>query len=260
MLEVEAAGLQTLVVDGGRPGWAHLGVPRSGALDPSSLAHANSLLGNPSDAAGLECLLRGPVLAGPHELAAVGPGVQRRAHGRLDLTALPGGLLRVWVAVAGGLRTPLTLGSRSADLLGGLGPAPLRAGDQLPVGAAEPYDADPPPPPAALEDTALPLLPGPDALALAPGPWTVTASSDRTALRLDGPAEPHDLPGRTRGLVPGAVQVPPDGRPVVFLAGHPATGGYPIAGVVPAARLAHLAQLRPGATLRLREPGDPWAP
>jgi len=248
VLTVEHPGLQTLVVDAGRAGWAHLGVPRSGALDLASLARANALVGNPPHAAGLECLLRGPVLSGPHVLAAAAPAYETTAHGQLDLTRLP--CLRVWVAVAGGLAVAPVLGSRSADLLGGLGPAPLRAGDTLAVGVdlRAPYDAPAP----TRSIGALPLLPGPDDLPLHPGPWTVTPRSDRTALRLEGPARPHDLPGRTRGLVPGVVQLPPDGRPVVFLAGHPATGGYPIVGVVPAAHLPTLAQLRPGAQLEFR--------
>lgn len=252
LLTVVRPGLQTLVVDAGRPGLAHLGVPRSGALDPAALARANALVGNAPDAAGLECLLRGPVLTGPHRLAAAAPGWETTRHGSIDLARLP--CLRVWVAVAGGLETPVVLGSRSADLLGRLGPGPLRQGDPLPVGhdpAITAYDGA-----GLLPDTpaepALALLPGPDTLPLAPGPWTMLPASDRTALRLTGPAVPHTLPGRTRGLVPGAVQVPPDGRPVVFLAGHPTTGGYPVTGFVRSRDLAALAQLRPGSRLRFR--------
>lgn len=254
MLTVEQPGLQTLVVDSGRPGWAHVGVPRSGALDLTALARANALVGNPPGAAGLECLLRGPVLVGPHALAAVAPGFEVTAEGRLELARLP--RLRVWVAVAGGLATPLVLGSRSADPLGGLGPPPLAAGDVLPVGAATqpPYAAPAPPDLGAESPLELDLLPGPDGVPLDHGPWTVTPDSDRTGLRLSGPARAHDRPGRTRGLVPGAVQVPPDGRPVLFLAGHPATGGYPVVGVVPAALLGALAQLRPGDRAWLRRP------
>jgi len=249
VLTVEQPGLQTLVVDAGRMGLGHLGVPRSGALDPVCLARANALVGNPAAAAGLECLLRGPVLTGQHLLAAAGPGWQTTADGYLDLRRLPRPLLRVWVAVAGGLQTPPTLGSRSADLLGGLGPPPLRAGDVLPVGPAPgpPYAA---PAPGLGPPGPLALLPGPDGrLGLGAGPWLVTRDSDRVALRLAGPASPHATPGRTRGLVPGAVQLPPDGRPVVFLAGHPATGGYPVVGVVAATHLGLLAQLRPGDAL-----------
>jgi len=252
VLTVLAPGLRTLVVEApGRVGWAHLGVPRSGPLDPVPLARANALVGNPPGAAGLECLLRGPVLAGPHPCAGVAPGFERRGTD-LDLSRLP--VLRCWVAVAGGVAVAPVLGSRTADTLGGLGPPPLSTGDVLPVGDAVglPYDAPLPP---ARPAGPLVLLPGPDPVPLEPGPWTVLPDSDRTALRLEGPARPHGLPGRTRGLVPGAVQVPPDGRPVVFLAGHPTTGGYPVAGFVPTAQLGALAQLRPGATLTLHVGG-----
>jgi KipI family sensor histidine kinase inhibitor len=271
-LQVLAPGLQTLVVDGGRAGWAHLGVPRSGALDPDALARANALVGNPPAAAGLECLLRGPVLRSPVPLAVTWPGGQRLVRaGEVDLGRLPAGMLRVWVAVAGGLDLPPVLGSRSTDLLGGLGPAPLQRGDRLPLGSPDGTHVA-----VSAETTGgdtgyaggdgearLRVRPGPDGRLLDAvlGSWRVQPASDRAALRLDREVVPrtHREPGRTVGLVAGAVQLPPDGRPVVFLAGHPTTGGYPLVGVIDAADLALAAQLRPGRRVRL-VPGVPGAP
>jgi allophanate hydrolase subunit 2 len=156
------------------------------------------------------------------------------------------------------------LGSRSTDTLSGLGPAPLAAGDRLPVGALageEPVvDVAAVRPPAA--DPVLRVLPGPrrDWLeptawtALTTASWTVSTDSDRVGLRLDGPrlerARAEELP--SEGLVPGALQVPPDGAPVLFLADHPVTGGYPVLAVVVTADLPAAAQLRPGDSVRFR--------
>jgi allophanate hydrolase subunit 2 len=156
------------------------------------------------------------------------------------------------------------LGSRSTDTLSGLGPAKLAAGDRLPVGdlaADEPVvDVAPVGPPSSRP--VLRVLPGPrrDWLvpeawtALTAQEWTVTADSDRVGLRLAGPrllrARDDELP--SEGLVPGAIQVPPDGAPVLFLADHPVTGGYPVLAVVLTADLPAAAQLRPGDPVRFR--------
>jgi biotin-dependent carboxylase-like uncharacterized protein len=258
-VDVRSAGAQTLVVDTGRAGWAHLGVPRSGALDPRCLARANALVGNPDGSAGLECLLSGPVLTGPRRwFAVVWPGGEMSVHAEdLDLSTLPA--FRCWVAVEGGFDVDPVLGSRSADLLGRVGPAPVRAGDRLPLGSAGGRSGPEVPAVSAGTSTlVLRLLPGPDAdlLDRITGNWTVDGASDRTGIRLDGDsARPHERPGRTVGLVAGAVQVPPGGKPVVFLAGHPTTGGYPAAGVVadPDA-LALAAQLCPGDPVTLTAP------
>jgi allophanate hydrolase subunit 2 len=159
---------------------------------------------------------------------------------------------------------PPVLGSRSTDTLSGLGPARLAAGDRLPVGslmADEPIvDVAPVRPPSARP--VLGLLPGPrrdwltpDAwTALTSREWTVTTDSNRVGLRLAGPplerARRDELP--SEGLVPGAVQVPPDGTPVLFLADHPVTGGYPVLAVVRTSDLSAAAQLRPGDVVRFR--------
>ncbi|MCI4080352.1 biotin-dependent carboxyltransferase family protein [Streptomyces sp. MMS21 TC-5] len=280
-LLVVRPGALTTVQDGGRPGHAHLGVPRSGALDTAAYALANRLLGNPPDAAVLETTLDGVSLraAAPTVLAVTGAPCPVRISGRPVAwgapVRLPAGAelevgraesgLRSYVAVRGGLAVPPVLGSRSTDLLSGLGPPVLSAGMTLPVGPAGP---DPMPGadayglPAAPSELLLPLRPGPRAdwftgASLA-GLWRsafrVSPSSNRIGLRTEGGpalvrARAGELP--SEGMVLGAVQVPPDGLPVVFLADHPVTGGYPVVGVVgPGPALDAAAQARPGTPVR----------
>jgi allophanate hydrolase subunit 2 len=166
--------------------------------------------------------------------------------------------------VRGGVDVPVVLGSRSTDTLSGLGPPRLTTGASLPVGtlaADEPFvDVAPVRPPSSAP--VLRVLPGPRRDWLAPTAWTaltgqewtVSADSDRVGLRLDGPVlervRTDELP--SEGLVPGALQVPPDGAPVLFIADHPVTGGYPVLAVVATADLPAAAQLRPGDRLRFR--------
>lgn len=183
MIEIVRAGALTTVQDLGRPGWAHLGVPRSGALDAPALQQANRLVGNPDPYAGLETTLTGCSLrlrqAGT--VAVTGAPARVRIAGQVvDLgtaVAVPAGALveigparfgvRTYLAVAGGIAVEPVLGSRSTDTLSGLGPAPLRDGDLLPVGPAvgpvgppvaspltsAPAPAPAQPPPATLELT-----------------------------------------------------------------------------------------------------------
>lgn len=390
-LRVVRAGLLTTVQDLGRPGYAHLGVPRSGAADPGALRLANRLVGNDEGAAALETTLNGcavfvarggwmavtgaaavvtvtqgsagttgtavasapstapaasavsaaPVLSaaldpsvasdismgtvsaaarsaasspasdvsaapGPGPDAAVravdGPEALQGHTGAAGSPAGAGGLtgapvrshrrgvavgepfyasagsvvdvgsarvgVRSYLAVAGGVVTPAVVASRSFDLLSGLGgDRGLAEGDVLPVG--EPLGLPP-----ALGESGLAVvrgpedpavvrcLPGPrddwfapDALAvLGTAPWVVGVASNRTALRLEGPvlARARDGELTSEGLVPGAVQVPPDGRPVVFLADHPVTGGYPVIACVDPRDLGPLGQARPGTGIRFR--------
>lgn len=179
-VEVIRAGALTTVQDLGRPGWAHLGVPRSGALDPAALRLANRLVGNPEAAAGLEITLGGCLLrfTTATTVAVTGADTDLRAADRpADLgrpLSLPAGaLLRIarprvglrnWLAVGGGLDVPPVLGSRSTDTLSGLGPAPLRDGDRLPLGAPTgdpaPVDVTPGTPPPAELRLRLTLGPG----------------------------------------------------------------------------------------------------
>ncbi|GAA4928108.1 biotin-dependent carboxylase-like uncharacterized protein [Actinomycetospora succinea] len=285
-LVVTEIGPQALVVDGGRPGWAHIGVPTAGALDGPAHALAQRLVGNPPGAAGLEVLLGGLALRAGEAVtvALTGPpgGLRvRRGDGRERVAAshqavhvaagdvvvvpAPGTGLRGYLAVGGGLAVDEVLGSRSADTLSGLGPAPLEVGTRLPVG---PPTAIPPIGTGAVGVSAAPdavrvrLHLGPradwvdDAAGrLRAGTWTVAPTGDRVGVRLEGPALERAAARRgeelrSEGLVGGSVQVPPDGQPVVFLADHPTTGGYPVVGVVDPAELAVFAQLRPGSSVR----------
>jgi KipI family sensor histidine kinase inhibitor len=308
LIEVVRAGPLATVQDLGRVGLGHLGVPRSGAADDGSLRLANRLVGNAESAAGLEITLGRAALrfAGDALVAVTGAptrlsvtsgqsgpeaeaeeaefaaafGVQAGSVLRL---AAPAAGLRTYLAALGGIDGPVVLGSRSSDLLSGLGPGPLRAGDVLRIGAAaaagqrigaapaagqQPV-TDSPAQPALRGRAAMPGTGGITRLRVVAGPrddwfgagalavlcggtYTVTAASNRTGLRLDGPALPRaraeDLP--SEGLVAGALQVPPDGMPILLLADHPVTGGYPVIAVVRSADMGVAAQLRPGRPIR----------
>ena len=283
-------GALALLHDLGRPGLAALGVSPSGAFDRAAHRLANRLVGNPDDAAAIECLLGGLRLALPPGTwfaitgawstavlvtddgarRAVEPHTAMHADAPTELhlgTVTHG--LRSTVALRGGLAVPAVLGSRSRDTLGGLGPEPLRAGDLLPIGP-EPAS---PVPPADL----VPIDPPTDAvveLEVRPGPrhdwftaeawrllttseFTTSARSDRTGVRLEGPALDRmpDLEAvelASEGMLRGSIQVSPDGAPTVLGPDHPVTGGYPVIAVVVDASLDRLAQLRPGQPVRLR--------
>lgn len=278
-LTVLDPGPLTTVQDSGRPGFAHLGVPRSGALDSDAAAYANRLVGNPSDSAVLETTLGGvvlrveghsavavtgapaavavngrprafaePVWAGPGETVTVGPAISG---------------VRSYVAFAGGIGVPPVLGSRSTDTLSGLGPRPLVAGARLALGKPTgiPHGVDVPVVLHYPDNVRVRVVPGPrvdwfteDVLTrMAQSAYVVSPNCNRVGIRFDGTA----LPRRTRaelpseGLVLGAVQVPASGQPLVFLNDHPTTGGYPVIGVVAPEDLAACAQLRPGALVHL---------
>lgn len=260
-VDVITPGPLTTVQDLGRPGRAALGVSPSGAADRPSLLAANRLVGNEPGSGCLEATYGGLSLRfdPPAIVAVTGahcPGAvysEAAETGELTLGAPPTGL-RSYVAVRGGIDVPRVLGSRSADLLSGLGPAPLRAGDRLAIGPAG--TAAPRP-----ERVLAPSLPEPVPLRVLPGPradwlagslvgssYAVSPRSNRIGVRLDGPAlrraRRDEVP--PEGLLAGAVQLPPDGQPVIFLADHPVTGGYPIVAVLIEADVALLAQCRPG--------------
>ncbi|ANJ06449.1 5-oxoprolinase subunit C family protein [Streptomyces parvulus] len=277
-LAVVRAGALTTVQDRGRPGHAHLGVPRSGALDAPAAALVNRLVGNLPGAAVLETTLTGcalrprcavtvAVAGAPCPVTVDGRPVSWGAPVGVPAGALldvgpAGSGVRSYVAVSGGVLVEQVLGSRSTDLLSGLGPPPLCDGAVLalgrPGGRRARVDVAPQPAPPA--ELVLRVAPGPRADWFTPGAvrtftsraYRVSPASNRIGLRMEGPslerARPGELP--SEGMVLGAVQVPPDGRPVVFLADHPTTGGYPVIGVVRPADLPAAAQAVPGTPVR----------
>ena len=287
---VVRAGPLALVQDHGRPGFAHLGVPPSGALDRPALDLANRLVGNPPETAGIEAVLGGVRLRASSPCMVAVTGAEARVRlGSSDVAfgspvrlspgdelrvGTPGSGLRCYLAVSGGVAVPPELGSRSTDVLSGIGPEPLADGVELPLGEEggvgsdgrdAPADRDPGDAPDGPMDgpVELPVTMGPredwfvdGSGQLAGGEWTVSPASNRIGVRLDG-TELRRAEGRTGELptepvITGAVQVPPSGRPLVFLNDHPTTGGYPVIGVVHPDALPLLAQARPGRAIRLR--------
>lgn len=284
-IEIVRASLQLLVQDAGRPGFAALGVSASGVADRRAMREANRAVGNATGAAVLESV-GGAVLrfhgAGVAAVAgAVGAlelidatGVTRRVeHGGPFATVEgdeltlghPTAGLRYVIAVRGGVAADPALDSRASDTLAGLGPAPLAAGDVLRVGDPARHPVEPDviprrlPGPGDIVDLEITLGPRDDwftpaALATLTGQeWAVTPRSDRVGIRLEGavPLERSvsgELP--SEGAVTGAIQVPPDGQPVLFLPDHPLTGGYPIIGALTDRSLDLAGQLPPGARVR----------
>ncbi len=278
-LEIVRAGSLTTTQDYGRPGYAHLAVPPSGALDLPAHRLANRLVGNPETDATLETTLDGVALRAtqPCYIAVTGAlapiTVDRRSVGwSVPIRLQPGQLLNVgratlgvrcYLAVSGGIDANPTLGSRATDLLSGLGPTPLRDGERLPVGTAtnpvSVLDFAPYPLPTN-SCLRLPLHAGPRSDWITPSSrsqltsttWTVSEDSNRVGMRLNGPALhraiTNELP--SEGVVLGSVQIPADGRPVVFLADHPTTGGYPVVGVIPQPHLWCCAQASPGTRIQ----------
>lgn len=282
-LRIEQAPGAT-VQDEGRPGWARLGVAHSGALDRAALRLANRLVGNAPSAAGLEIPPSGASLVAdadgwfaltgawaPAEVAGRTASPFRahlwRAGERLRIGRPERGA-RVYLAVRGGLGTVPVLGSRSTDTLSGLGPV-IAPGTTVPLGsdAAGPVPAVDAGPWGWISDPIeVAVLPGPRRDFLTPAAlraltataWTVSPASDRVGMRLEGPplerSRGEELPSEP--MVPGAVQVPPDGHPVVLLADGPVTGGYPVVAVVADRDRDALGQALPGARVRFhRSPG-----
>jgi biotin-dependent carboxylase-like uncharacterized protein len=280
VIRVRQPGPLTTVQDLGRAGLAHLGVPAAGAADRRAFGLANRLVGNPPGAAALEITLAGPELG--FDDGAVVALTGGRAVADLDGRPVPmdaavpvqagqvlrvGGVtsgLRAYLAVRGGIDVPPVLGSRSTDTLAPVGPARLEEGSSLAVGDqtdGQPFQQVAPTSPVDPEPV-LRAVRGPRddvftelALRTLIGEaWTVTSKSDRTGVRLDGPGleRRRKVELRSEGMVEGSLQVPPDGHPILFLANHPTTGGYPVVAVVVGHDLPLAAQARPGTRLRFR--------
>lgn len=274
-LTVVESGALTTVQDDGRIGLAALGVGRSGACDRTSYQLANRLVGNDPGAAALEVTFGGLVLRADADqlLALTGARCPDLPHNAVFMLRRGSTLrlgpplsgLRTYLAVRGGVDVPPILGSRSTDILANLGPAALSQDDILPVGPAPTafpnVDQAPVAEPENGEVTVR-VLPGPrvDWLTqqarstLLAGSYEVTSESNRVGIRLDGPALERATSGElpSEGMARGALQVPPSGTPVLFLADHPVTGGYPVAAYVHDHDVDRCAQLRPGQRLRFR--------
>jgi KipI family sensor histidine kinase inhibitor len=267
-IEVIDPGVLTTLQDAGRIGVAHLGVPGAGPADRDSMRLANRVAGNPEHFGALETTMSGPTLRFNETAYAVVVGAAIELDGR---TAEPGVVfevpangrlhiggsqqLRGYLAVSGGIEGPELFGSFSSDLLCGLGPGPLQVGDQLDFGESgtpRGYTAQ------SLRSLSLRatvrVIPGPaqvDREALmewVTEPFEVSPESNRVGVRLRGPRpiELEDAPRGSHGMVPGAVQIPPSGEPIVLLCDHATMGGYPVVATVISADLGVIAQRRPG--------------
>lgn len=289
-LFVLRAGPSVLVQDLGRPGHAALGVTASGVADRAAAATALRAVGTDPAAAVLEVLLGGLTVMTDHPavvavtgavgvVVVVAPSGSRRRAATGEVLRLEAGAtleigrpdagVRGYLAVRGGIDVPAVLGSRSRDTLAALGPPPIVAGDVLTIGDRVVGDwADgwhpaasggAPTGPAGIE---LDILPGPRDDLFPDAAWDALAATghvsghaDRVGVRID-PARPvrrligGEIP--SEGMVRGAVQIPPDGAPVVFGPDHPVTGGYPVIGVLTSRSADAISQLLPGTPVRFR--------
>lgn len=286
-LEVLSGGFQTTLQDLGRDAYGAIGVPRGGAMDRFALRAANLCAGNAPGGTALEVLVGGfslrflractvSITGGALDARADGDPVELwattelRSGSVLTFEGRQNGA-RAYLAIGGGLAVPPVLGSRSTYLPGGWGGyqgRALRPGDildvlphngkQLRCGAWLPPEARP-------AYSALPTLRcvlGPhleffsDATiaAFLHNDFVVSSASDRMGYRLDGPALPPSRSAQlpSLGVLPGIVQAPPDGRPILLMADAQTTGGYPVIATVIGADLPLAAQLLPGDRLRFR--------
>ena len=276
--EVLTPGALTLIEDIGRD-LAEWGVARSGAADRRALTRANRLTGNAPTAAGLECLLGGVSLRFPQGAVVAVTGAQcpvsvdgravdmHRAHHLAAHAVLTVGLatngLRAYIAVRGGIDVAPVLDSRSRDVLAMIGPEPLAVGTTLPIGSETEGDAwfeyiSPLP---ITVPVSVRLAPGPRTDWFAPSAlellvatdYTVRGESDRTGIRFTGvplPRQTGDL--ASEPTLPGSVQVPPDGQPIVLGPDAGVSGGYPVIAAVLDDDLDLLGQVRPGDAVRFR--------
>ena len=277
-LSVEHSGPGTSVQDWGRTGWRRFGVPVSGAMDRLALAHANALVGNPPEEAGIEFVLRGgefTASGAPLLLAVSGPGARLSVAGwdipagsagrsepgdRIVVSDVRGGVY-AYLAIAGGVEGEPELGSRSLHRRSGIGGKPITAGDMLAVrdpSAAERSVRTMPVP--AMPSGPIRIIPGPQEdyftreanELLVTTPYRVLPQSDRMGCRMQGAGlshrAGHDI--ISDGVLAGAIQVPGDGQPIVLFRDGPTTGGYPKIATVISADVDRLAQVPPGSAVR----------
>lgn len=267
---VQRAGMQTTLQDLGRPGHRAEGVPLGGAMDRFALRLANALVGNPENAAALEFSMVGPELEFPEDALVAVTGGDFGGVPRWRPVSVPAGTTlrfgpvregcRGYLAVAGGFEVPTVLGSASTYLRGGFGGwegRALRDGDVLSAAGVNRrvlgrWHIDPSFLPQYGPSVRVRVLAGEQAAefagALWAGEYRATAQSDRMGLRLRGAvlARPGGGELRSGPVAPGAVQVPPDGQPIVLMADAQTMGGYPVAAHVIYVDLPLIAQLRPG--------------
>jgi len=240
-------------------GRADLGVPRAGAVDRDTHDLANRLVGNDPQAATIEThggvvveALRPVVLAVDGDRHTLATGTQLRIEDRAD---------RMWryLAIRGGIDVEPVLGSRSHDTLAGIGPPPIEVGTELAAGPDPGTELPTDHAPLRRRAPVVRLWPGPridrfvDALAtLAGRGWTVSGSVSRVGVRLEAGEFVTTTARRlaSEGLVVGAIQITPSGEPIIMLANHPTTGGYPVVAVVDPDDLSIVAQSPPGTVLR----------
>jgi len=289
-LVVLAPGLHTTIQDRGRFGYQAFGVPVSGALDAECLEIANRLAGNAPETPALEMLYQGPTLEVETDsvrVAIAGAGAEiellgasnRRLGGWRSITLARGERFRVqglaaacaYLTVSGGMAVAPVLGSASTFARGGFGGwhgRALQAGDRLPLGrdsAEERGELALPDPPGPGLDRPIRLVLGPqqDHFAeaaldtLLTAEFTVSQQADRMGLRLDGPTLPHrgDYNIVSDGIATGAIQVPGSGQPILLLADHQTTGGYPKIATVISADLPLVGRRRPGDRVRFAAVG-----
>ncbi|HEY8880999.1 MAG TPA: biotin-dependent carboxyltransferase family protein [Roseateles sp.] len=279
MIELLRAGPLTTVQDLGRDAWRDRGISRCGAVDDLALSWGNLLVGNDVNAAGLEFTLAPASLRFDADccIAITGTDADAALDGRplrpwwrhrvqagqtLKLAA-PRERMRSYLTVSGGIALPEALGSRSTDLkagFGGLDGRALRDGDRLPLAPPDrlPSRSIGVQPPEW--DASVRVLPGPEhddfsdtaRAALWAADWQLTPQSNRMGYRFAGPELKRERGGElaSHGVLPGVIQVPPSGQPIVLLADAQTTGGYPKIAVVIRADLWKLGQLRLGSALR----------
>lgn len=276
MLNILRAGIYTTVQDLGRNGFRQLGVSQGGALDVPALKIANLLVGNTPEAAGLEITL-GQFSAEFTQagwIALTGAGCDAQLDGKPLWTGwrypvkpgqqlvlnLPKHGMRSYLAIAGGIAVPEILHSRSTDLkagFGGLQGRQIKDGDSLPLGRNTTSPTQVAGVKQLLFNNRIRALPGPEYHEFSPesqdnfwrSAWQLSPQSNRMGYRLNGNlplVRTTDREMLSHGLLPGVVQVPPNGQPIVLMADAQTTGGYPRIACVIEADLYHLAQIRLG--------------
>jgi antagonist of KipI len=268
-LHVLSPGFLTTVQDLGRFGWAHFGISASGAAEPFSFRAANLIAGNAENAPTLEMTLTGGEFVFERDTIVVATGsdfsspiplwqaVEIAANRPLRFGPSRDGA-RCYLAVRGGLDVPLVMGSASVHVMTGVGGRPLRKGDMLPIGDAAVRRPRPPARgvPVFAAEAALRVTPGPQQHLfgdeLYQNEYTVSEESNRMGIRLKGAALAAPAGGMiSEGVALGAIQVPPDGQPIILFVEHQTSGGYPKPANVISADFRQLGQLRPRQRVRL---------